>query len=89
MRCLEELYRLPRPFPPVIPEKRNSLGIAGFTTQYANYQDLQLFPSKQQPDYLKTNFTFIPVNGGLNSQILSEAGTEADIDIQIARGLAP
>ncbi|KAF8935202.1 hypothetical protein BGZ52_000910 [Haplosporangium bisporale] len=66
MRCLEDLYRLPRPFPPVTPDK-----------------------PKQQPDYLGTNFTFIPVNGGMNSQNLSEAGTEADLDIQIARGLAP
>ncbi|KAG0045804.1 hypothetical protein BGZ83_008984 [Gryganskiella cystojenkinii] len=65
------------------------LGIVGFVTQYANYQDLQSFLAKQQPDYLGTNFTFIPVNPGVNSQNLSEAGTEADIDIQIGRGLAP
>jgi len=89
MRCLEDLYRLPRPYPPVTPDKRNSLGILGFVTQYANYQDLQSFLAKQQPDYVGTNLTFIPVNPGVNSQNLSLAGTEADIDTQIGRGLAP
>ncbi|KAI9234223.1 MAG: tripeptidyl peptidase A [Podila humilis] len=87
--CLQEIYRLPRKIHPGTLDKRNIFGVAGFDGEYANYQDLQLFLSEQRPDFLHTNFTVVSVNGGLNSQNLSEAGTEANLDIQVARGLAP
>ncbi|KAF9344962.1 hypothetical protein BGX26_003701 [Mortierella sp. AD094] len=89
IHCLQEIYQLPSIHPTDTLDKRNIFGVAGFDEEYANYQDLQSFLAKQRPDFLHTNFTFVSINGGLNSQNLSEAGTEANLDIQVARGLAP
>jgi len=87
--CLEELYRLDHTHPTCTSDKNNSLGVAGFDGEFANYQDLQSFLADQQPAFLHSNITFISVKGGLNSQNLSEAGSEANLDVQFARGLAP
>ncbi|KDQ64445.1 hypothetical protein JAAARDRAFT_187770 [Jaapia argillacea MUCL 33604] len=65
----------------------NMLGITGYLGQYANIMDLQSFYAAQRPDALNSTFKFVSVMGGLNSQNLSEAGDEADLDTQFAFGL--
>lgn len=84
--CLQQLYGIPKPTG--ISNKNIRFGVAGFGGQYANNQDLQSFLGEQKPPIRNKSFTFISVNGGLNSQNLSEAGTEANLDIQYAVGLA-
>ncbi|KAF9118448.1 hypothetical protein BGX30_004561 [Mortierella sp. GBA39] len=85
--CLQQLYRIPKPTG--TPNKNVRFGVAGFDGEFANNQDLQSFLGEQQPAVLNKTFTFISVNGGLNSQNLSEAGAEANLDVQYAIGLAP
>ncbi|KAF9966301.1 hypothetical protein BGZ73_001075 [Actinomortierella ambigua] len=45
--------------------------------------------SEQQPAFVGKTFTAVLIKGGLNSQNLSEAGAEANLDIQFTQGLAP
>ncbi|KAG0270793.1 hypothetical protein BGZ96_006175, partial [Linnemannia gamsii] len=84
--CLQKLYRIPKPTG--IHNNNVRFALAGFGGQYANNQDLQSFLREQKPRIRNKTFTFISVNGGINSQNLSEAGTEANLDIQYAIGLA-
>ncbi|KAI5119608.1 hypothetical protein M0805_005778 [Coniferiporia weirii] len=65
----------------------NKIGITGYLDQFANIADLQLFYADQRPDALNSSFDFVSVNGGQNSQNISEAGDEADLDVQFAFGL--
>ncbi|KAH8118643.1 tripeptidyl peptidase A [Phellopilus nigrolimitatus] len=65
----------------------NQIGITGYLGQFANIADLQLFYADQRPDALNSSFNFVSVNGGQNSQNVSEAGDEADLDVQFAFGL--
>ncbi|EJD01556.1 tripeptidyl peptidase A [Fomitiporia mediterranea MF3/22] len=65
----------------------NQIGITGYLEQFANIADLQLFYADQRPDALNSSFQFISVNGGQNSQNISDAGVEANLDTQFAFGL--
>ncbi|KAF5388188.1 hypothetical protein D9615_000691 [Tricholomella constricta] len=85
IKCLQQLYNTVGYIPK---HKNNSIGITGYLEQFANKQDLQSFYAEQRPDALNSSFKFISVNGGLNSQNLSEAGAEAGLDVQFAFGLS-
>ncbi|KAL5530094.1 hypothetical protein ACEPAF_6351 [Sanghuangporus sanghuang] len=65
----------------------NQIGITGYLEQFANIADLQLFYADQRPEALNSSFKFISVAGGQNSQNVSEAGVEANLDTQFAFGL--
>ncbi|THH05863.1 hypothetical protein EW145_g4490 [Phellinidium pouzarii] len=65
----------------------NKIGITAYLGQFANIEDLQLFYADQRPDALNTSFNFVSVNGGQNIQNVSEAGDEADLDVEFAFGL--
>ncbi|KAH8114716.1 tripeptidyl peptidase A [Phellopilus nigrolimitatus] len=65
----------------------NQIGITGYLGQFANIADLQLFYADQRPDALNSSFKLVSVNGGQNPQNVSEAGDEADLDVQFAFGL--
>ncbi|KAF9534132.1 tripeptidyl peptidase A [Crepidotus variabilis] len=67
---------------------KSSIGITGYLEQFANIQDLQSFYAEQRPDALNTSFKFVSVKGGLNNQTLSEAGAEANLDVQFAFGIS-
>ncbi|KAL0580736.1 hypothetical protein V5O48_001294 [Marasmius crinis-equi] len=84
--CLQQLYNAVGYTPSA--DIGNSIGITGYLEQFANIQDLQSFYAEQRPDALNTSFEFISVKGGLNSQNLSEAGAEANLDVQFAFGLS-
>ncbi|KAH9482944.1 Tripeptidyl-peptidase sed3 [Psilocybe cubensis] len=84
--CLQQLYNAVGYVPSGNP--RNSIGITGYLEEFANIQDLQLFFADQRPDALNSSFSFFSVKGGLNNQTLSEAGAEANLDVQFAFGLS-
>ncbi|KAJ7591538.1 tripeptidyl peptidase A [Mycena floridula] len=85
LNCLRQLYNAVG-FKPSA--KGNSIGITGYLEQFANLADLQQFYAEQNPAALNSSFKFVSVKGGLNNQTLSEAGAEADLDVQFAFGLS-
>ncbi|KAF8165633.1 tripeptidyl peptidase A [Crassisporium funariophilum] len=84
--CLKQLYNAVGYTPSADP--KNTIGITGYLEQYANIADLQLFFADQRPDALGSSFEFHSVNGGINSQNISEAGAEANLDVQFAFGIS-
>ncbi|KAJ7684326.1 subtilisin-like protein [Mycena polygramma] len=84
--CLQALYNIPTT--PAV-NKNNVIGVAGFSDQFANQADLTQFLKALRPDMPSTtSFTLTSVDGGTNSQTLSQSGIEADLDIQYTVGLA-
>ncbi|KAK2466005.1 hypothetical protein APHAL10511_001646 [Amanita phalloides] len=86
VNCLYQLYNAVGYKP--LAKGGNSIGITGYLGQYANIEDLQSFYREQRPDALGTNFDFVSVNGGINSQNKSLAGSEANLDVQFAYGIS-
>ncbi|KAJ7891371.1 subtilisin-like protein [Mycena olivaceomarginata] len=84
--CLQSLYQLPTK---AATNKTGSIGVAGFDDQFANQADLTQFLKAQRTDIASTTaFTLTSVDGGTNSQTRSQAGVEANLDIQYTVGLA-
>ncbi|KAK7024068.1 subtilisin-like protein [Favolaschia claudopus] len=84
--CLQALYNIPTT---PATNKNNAIGVAGFSNQFANQADLTQFLSALRPDMpSSTSFSLTSVDGGTNSQTQSQAGIEADLDIQYTVGLA-
>lgn len=84
--CLQALYNLPTT---AATNKNNGIGVAGFDDQFANKADLTQFLKALRPDMSSTtSFALTSVDGGTNSQSLSQAGIEANLDIQYTVGLA-
>jgi tripeptidyl-peptidase-1 len=83
--CLRKLYNMEGYKPNGI---GNSIGVTGYLEQFANVQDLQNFYRMNYPDALKTSFQFISVKGELNDQNPSNAGIEANLDIQYSLSLS-
>ncbi|KAJ7932752.1 subtilisin-like protein [Mycena leptocephala] len=84
--CLQALYNIPTT--PAV-NKNNVIGVAGFGDQFANQADLTQFLKALRPDMPSTtSFSLTSVDNGTNSQTLSQAGIEADLDIQYTVGLA-
>jgi tripeptidyl-peptidase-1 len=85
--CLKQLYNATGVTPSAHVD--NSIGINGFLGQFANKQDLQSFYTALVPEALNSSFNVISVDGGLNNQTLSEAGDEADLDVQYGKFRTP
>ncbi|CCG82474.1 Putative uncharacterized protein [Taphrina deformans PYCC 5710] len=67
-----------------------SIAIASYLEEYANFADYVNFTNAYVP-YLSPNGTLFNVtliSNGTNSQNLTEAGSEADLDVQYAFGLS-
>ncbi|KAJ7126418.1 subtilisin-like protein [Mycena crocata] len=86
--CLKEIYNAVGYSPSQ--HIGNSIGITGYLEENANREDLQSFYVDQVPAAAAVNstFKFISVAGGLDSQNLSLAGGEANLDVQFAFGLS-
>ncbi|KAJ7498550.1 subtilisin-like protein [Mycena latifolia] len=92
--CLKEIYNAVGYTPSA--KIGNSVGITGYLEENANRADLQTFYLDQVPAAAAVNstFKFISVagtylfTGGLDSQNLSLAGGEANLDVQFAFGLS-
>ncbi|KAH9855486.1 family S53 protease [Lenzites betulinus] len=84
--CLEALYGIPTT-PALV--QTNMLGVSGFLQQFANQEDLKTFLINFRPDAnTDTKFSLLTLDGGSNSQVLSEAGIEANLDTQYTIGVA-
>ncbi|KAJ8515805.1 hypothetical protein ONZ45_g6838 [Pleurotus djamor] len=86
VNCLSQMYNL-LGYVPQVPHAQK-IGITGYLDQYANIEDLQEFYRMQRPEAVNSTFEFRSVNGGINSQVLEAAGSEANLDVQYAFGLA-
>ncbi|KAJ6605199.1 family S53 protease [Mycena vulgaris] len=84
--CLQELYGIPTA---PATQKSNTLGVAGFIDQFANQADLTDFLTRFRKDInSSTTFALETLDGGSNPQNRSQAGVEADLDIQYTIGIA-
>ncbi|KAJ3740978.1 peptidase S8/S53 domain-containing protein [Lentinula detonsa] len=83
--CLKQLYNATELTPSAT--INNSFGITGYLEQFANLQDLQSFYAIQVPEAVNSSFTVLSIAGGQNNQTLSEAGDEADLDIEFGFGI--
>ncbi|KAJ7041982.1 subtilisin-like protein [Mycena alexandri] len=84
--CLQSMYKIPTT---AATNKSSTIGVAGFDDQFANQADLTQFLKAQRTDIASTTaFTLTSVDGGTNSQTKSQAGVEADLDIQYTVGIA-
>ncbi|KAJ3711369.1 tripeptidyl peptidase A [Lentinula raphanica] len=83
--CLKQLYNAKGITPSAT--IKNSFGITGYLNQFANFEDLQSFYALEVPEAVNSSFRVISVAGGQNNQSLSEAGDEADLDIEFGFGI--
>ncbi|KAJ7129883.1 family S53 protease [Mycena crocata] len=84
--CLEAMYGIPAA--QVNNSASNILGVAGYIDQFANSADLQLFLSNLRPDLVNTTFSLTTIDDGENDQTQSNAGIEADLDVEYTVGIA-
>ncbi|PCH42074.1 tripeptidyl peptidase A [Wolfiporia cocos MD-104 SS10] len=83
--CLKELYNAVGYVPQAA--DKNHIACTGYLDQYADFEDFKLFNEALVPEAANSTFEVIYINGGENSQNLSDAGIEADLDTQYAFGL--
>ncbi|KAJ6450110.1 family S53 protease [Mycena sanguinolenta] len=84
--CLQSLYGIPTT---PATQSSNTIAVAGFIDQYANAADLKTFLKSFRTDMSSsTTFTLQTLDGGSNPQSGSEAGVEANLDIQYTVGIA-
>lgn len=84
--CLQSMYKIPTT---AATNKSSTIGVAGFSDQFANQADLTQFLKAQRTDMSSaTAFSLTSVDGGTNSQTRDDAGVEANLDIQYTVGLA-
>ncbi|KAE9383351.1 subtilisin-like protein [Gymnopus androsaceus JB14] len=63
--------------------------VTAYEDQFAQRADLSEFLKLLRPDIPpRTTFTLLSIDGGINTQNLSDAGVEADLDIEYTTGLA-
>ncbi|GAM82663.1 hypothetical protein ANO11243_006450 [Dothideomycetidae sp. 11243] len=85
--CLKTLYNI-TDVPNLDPSKVGHMGINGFLTQYARYDDFDQFTSLYAPYLANSNFTYQLINGGLNDQKSSNDSGEANLDVQYALSMS-
>ncbi|EJD00679.1 family S53 protease [Fomitiporia mediterranea MF3/22] len=83
--CLQAMYGIPTT---KATQSSSTLGVSGFIGQFANDADLQTFLESLRPDLAGTTFSLQTLDGGENPQDPSEAGVEANLDIQYTVGVA-
>ncbi|KAI0628873.1 family S53 protease [Trametes polyzona] len=84
--CLQDIYGIPTT---KATQSSNKLAVSGFIDQFANEADLETFLGKFRKDISSsTTFTLQTLDGGENDQDPSDAGVEANLDIQYTVGLA-
>ncbi|EKM58673.1 uncharacterized protein PHACADRAFT_89753 [Phanerochaete carnosa HHB-10118-sp] len=83
--CVQSLYGIPAT---KATQSSNQLGVSGFIEQFANQADLTTFLNTLRPDLKGATFALQTLDGGSNPQSGSEAGIEANLDIQYTVGVA-
>ncbi|PPQ75676.1 hypothetical protein CVT26_001854 [Gymnopilus dilepis] len=82
--CLRDLYNTSTYVP--VRTNVNSLGVAGYLSEFAITSDLQTFLQKFRPDAANSSFSIVQINGGGNNQ--NDPGVEANLDIQYTTGIS-
>ncbi|PWN53318.1 subtilisin-like protein [Violaceomyces palustris] len=82
--CLRKLYGTSS-YVPQVPNSQ-TIGVAGFLKEWANYADLKEFLQVERPDGANGTFDVVLLNGGQNPQNRTQAGGEANLDIQTVVG---
>ncbi|KAF8322647.1 subtilisin-like protein [Clavulina sp. PMI_390] len=89
LSILQNLYNLTNNTPSTISAKAgNMLGIAGYLEQYANLADLKQFYQLNLPAATNSTLSVVLLNGAINSQTPTDAGVEANLDVQFGGGLS-
>ncbi|KAF8322649.1 subtilisin-like protein [Clavulina sp. PMI_390] len=91
LSILQDLYNLTNNVPSsALAKAGNMLGIAGYLEQYANLADLQQFYDLNLPAAANSTLSVVLVNGEetINSQTGTDAGIEANLDVQFGGGLS-
>lgn len=84
--CLQSLYNIPTK-PATQPN--NKLFVSEFIGQFAPPSDLSAFLQQYRPEMpSNTSLGFLSIAGGQNDNNATDAGDEADLDIQYTVGLA-
>ncbi|EPT05545.1 hypothetical protein FOMPIDRAFT_83202 [Fomitopsis schrenkii] len=84
--CLASLYGIPTT---KATQSSNKLGVTGYGDEYAQQADLKSFLKKFRTDIdSSTTFSLETLDGGSNPQGSSQAGVEANLDIQYTVGIA-
>ncbi|KAI0028774.1 family S53 protease [Vararia minispora EC-137] len=84
--CAMDLYGIPWT---AVPQTSNRLVVPGFVGEYANEFNLAIFLNTFRPDMNnQTTWTLETIDGGINDQTLSLAGSEANLDTQWTIGVA-
>ncbi|KZO94442.1 subtilisin-like protein [Calocera viscosa TUFC12733] len=86
--CLKEIYNVGTYTPSAT--SGNILGIAGYLEEWANINDTNWFLQTFVPEAAAQGYMFSVelINNGTNSQNESEAGGEANLDVQTTAGLS-
>jgi len=85
--CIQQIYKIPST--PAKSHSSNSLLVTGFGDQFAQNDDLEEYLSILRPDISpNTSFTLRTIDSGQNTQNASQAGSEANLDVQLTVGLA-
>ncbi|KAF8464342.1 subtilisin-like protein [Russula ochroleuca] len=82
--CLKQLYNMVNYVPQAM--NKNGIALTSYLEEFANFADLRKFYADQVPAALNTSFNVVLINGGLNKQ--SDAGAEANLDVQFALGIS-
>ncbi|TFY58182.1 hypothetical protein EVJ58_g6573 [Rhodofomes roseus] len=70
-------------------ESSNTLGVTGYGDNWANKADLKSFLSKYRTDISSsTTYSLETLDGGSDPQSSSDAGVEADLDVEYTVGIA-
>ncbi|KAK6988702.1 family S53 protease-like protein [Favolaschia claudopus] len=84
--CVLDAYGIPKT---PATQKNNVLGVSAYINQFANFNDLKDFLTEFRPDIPPTtSFDVQLIDGGANTQLRSQAGIEASLDIQYTVGVA-
>ncbi|KAJ7572670.1 family S53 protease [Mycena floridula] len=84
--CLFQLYGIPTT---PATQANNTLAVTAFGGEFAQQADLKTFLTALRPDISSdTTFGLQSVDGGVNTQDATEAGIEANLDIQYTVGIA-
>ncbi|KAN0142014.1 family S53 protease [Lactarius tabidus] len=83
--CLQQLYGIPGT---PASQTSNGLAVSGYIEQYANKADLKEFLKLFTNIPPNTTFALQTIDGGENPQGRSQAGVEANLDIQYTVGIA-
>ncbi|KAJ7259960.1 family S53 protease [Mycena haematopus] len=79
--CIEALYDFPTGL--ANNSAQNLIGVAGYAQQFANFADVAMFVKNLLPGRPASNFTVVQVDSGRNDQTITNAGVEADLDMEM------